>query len=70
MAVRLDQSDADFEARFSALLGAKREIAEDVEATARAIVEDVRKRGDAALLEYTLKFDRLALTPDRPRDIA
>ena len=67
MAARLNQSDKDFEARFAALLVMKREVAEDVEATARAIVDDVRKRGDAALIEYTAKFDRLALTPDRLR---
>ena len=64
MAVRLNASDADFEARFAALLAMKREAAEDVEATARAIVEDVRRRGDAALVEYTQKFDRLTLTPE------
>ncbi len=29
----------------------------DIEATARAIVDDVRARGDAALLDYTRKFD-------------
>jgi len=67
VAARLNQSDKDFEARFAALLVMKREVAEDVEATARAIVDDVRKRGDAALIEYTAKFDRLALTPDRLR---
>ncbi|CAN5268342.1 histidinol dehydrogenase [soil metagenome] len=65
MAVRLSQSDADFEARFAALLGSKREVAEDVDKTVRGIVEDVRARGDAALIAYTEKFDRLALTPDR-----
>jgi len=67
VAVRFSQSDSDFEARFSALLGAKREVAEDVDGVARAIVEDVRKRGDAALIDYTAKFDRLVLTPDRLR---
>ena len=49
----LIRSDSDFEARFAALLAAKREVAEDVEAVARGIVDDVRKRGDAALIEYT-----------------
>ena len=33
---------ADFEARFAALLAAKREVAEDVEAAVRAIIDDVR----------------------------
>jgi histidinol dehydrogenase len=63
MAIRLNASDADFEARFAALLATKREVAEDVEATARAIVEDVRERGDAALIDYTRNFDRFSLTP-------
>jgi histidinol dehydrogenase len=62
MAIRLNASDPDFETRFTALLAAKREVAEDVEATARAIVDDVRMRGDAALIDYTAKFDRLTLT--------
>jgi histidinol dehydrogenase len=65
VAVRLDQSDPDFDSRFAALLAGKREIAEDVEATVRAIIDDVRKRGDAALLAYTAKFDRLSITAER-----
>ncbi len=63
MAVRLDQYAADFEARFRALLSAKRETAEDVEAAVRAIIADVRESGDEALLRYTEKFDRLTLSP-------
>jgi len=65
VAVRLHHTDPDFEARFAALLAQKREVAEDVEAAVRAIVEDVRRRGDAALIDYTLKFDRLALDAGR-----
>ena len=64
MAVRLNFDDPDFEARFSALLAAKREVSEDVEATARRIVEDVRARGDEALVDFTQKFDRFAVTPE------
>jgi histidinol dehydrogenase len=60
--VRLDRSSRDFERRFAALLSAKRETAEDVVATARAIVDDIRARGDAALLDYSKRFDRLELT--------
>jgi histidinol dehydrogenase len=60
--VRLDRSSPDFERGFAALLSAKRETAEDVVATARAIIDDVRVRGDAALLDYTKRFDRLELT--------
>src|SRR6476660_3502631 len=61
MPVRLDRSSADFDQRFAAFLAAKREVSADVEAAARAIVDDVAKRGDAALLEATAKFDRLKL---------
>jgi histidinol dehydrogenase len=63
VAARLDYSDADFEVRFAALASAKREAAEDVEAAVRAIIDDVRRRGDAALLAYTEEFDRLRLGP-------
>jgi len=61
MPVRLDRSSADFDARFNAFLAAKREVSADVEAAARAIVDDVAARGDAALIEATQKFDRLEL---------
>jgi histidinol dehydrogenase len=59
MPVRLDRSSADFDARFAQFLAAKREVSADVDAAARAIVDDVARRGDAALLEATRKFDRL-----------
>jgi len=64
MPLRLERSSADFDQRFAAFLAAKREISADVEAAARAIVDDVAARGDAALLEATRKFDRLNLMPD------
>jgi histidinol dehydrogenase len=61
MPVRLDRSSADFDQQFAAFLATKREVSADVEAAARAIVEDVAARGDAALIEATQKFDRLTL---------
>src|SRR6201994_2281425 len=61
MPVRLDRASADFDERFGKFLAAKREISADVEAAARAIVQDVASRGDAALIEATKKFDRLEL---------
>src|SRR4051812_33897973 len=61
MPVRLDTSSADFAGRFDAFLAIKREVAADIEAATRAIVDDVAARGDAALLEATRKFDRLEL---------
>lgn len=33
----------------------------------RAIIEDVERRGDAALLEYTQRYDEVALSSDRLR---
>jgi histidinol dehydrogenase len=59
MAVELDMGSRDFEARFAALLGAKRESAADVDATVAAIIDDVRARGDAALADHSLRFDRV-----------
>ncbi|MCK5502718.1 MAG: histidinol dehydrogenase [Tritonibacter mobilis] len=61
MPVFLTSSDANFEQSFTALLGAKREDSPDVDAIVADIIADVRHRGDAALLELTEKFDRLAL---------
>ena len=59
----LSTSDPDFEPRLAALLGAKREDSADVDATVAAIIDDVRARGDAAVIELTARFDRLELTP-------
>ncbi|MGH2750982.1 MAG: histidinol dehydrogenase [Actinomycetota bacterium] len=41
--------------------------ASQAEQSARAIVEDVRLRGDAALVDYAARLDRASLTPDRLR---
>src|SRR6266516_6415397 len=61
MPIRLDAAAPDFAERFRAFLLAKRETAEDVEAKVRAIIADVAKRGDAALIEFSRKFDRVDL---------
>ena len=63
----LSTADADFEARFQELLGAKREDSPDVDAVVAEIIADVRARGDAALIELTARFDRLDLSADRLR---
>lgn len=67
MPVNLSTADAGFEAAFTELLGAKREVQEDLNNAVAAILADVRLRGDAALLEYTRRWDRLDLTADRLR---
>ncbi|MEL6570875.1 MAG: histidinol dehydrogenase [Pseudomonadota bacterium] len=63
----LSTTDVDFEARFQALLGAKREDSPDVDDVVAGIIADVRQRGDAAVLELTARFDRLELTADQMR---
>src|SRR5579872_4427864 len=65
MPVLLDTSSADFAAKFTAFLAMKREVAVDVEAACRRIVDDVAARGDAALIEATSRFDRLELDASR-----
>lgn len=67
MPIRLDARDAGFEQAFSALLTMKREVSEDVDQVAASIIADVRARGDAALIDYTQRFDKLALTPETLR---
>jgi histidinol dehydrogenase len=67
MPLRLDSAQADFEARFTDFLAAKREVEEDVDTTVAAILADVRARGDAALIDYTERFDRLRLAPGELR---
>lgn len=67
MAQFLDTRDPDFEARFTALLGAKREDSPDVDEIVAGIIADVRARGDAAVIELTERFDRLALSPETMR---
>jgi histidinol dehydrogenase len=44
-----------------AFLNAKRELSEDVDAAAGAIIADVVARGDAALIELSRRFDRVDL---------
>jgi histidinol dehydrogenase len=61
MPIRLDSRSADFPARFAAFLATKRETAEDVEQAVRGIIAEVRKGGDAALIELSAKFDRVDL---------
>ncbi len=61
MPLRLDSQSPDFADRFRAFLGVKREAAQDVEQAVRAIIADVVERGDKALADLTLKFDRVDL---------
>lgn len=63
MPMFLSTTDSGFEATFAGLLAAKREQSPEVDATVAAIIADVRARGDAAVIDYTQRFDRLNLTP-------
>jgi histidinol dehydrogenase len=56
---RLDTRNADFEARFTALLAFENTLDRKLEATVSDILSDVRTRGDVAVLDYTRQFDRL-----------
>ncbi len=67
MAITLATGDAGFARDFERLLGHKRETAVDVDSAVAAIVDDVARRGDAALIEYTNRFDRVALTQHKLR---
>ena len=63
MLKHLDTNTADFKARLAALRSATAEPDPAVVDTVRAIIRAVRERGEAALLEYTNRFDRRRATP-------
>ena len=54
MPIRLTSHSADFAERFNAFLATKREVSADVENAVRAIVDDVRASGDAAVIDGVL----------------
>jgi histidinol dehydrogenase len=58
---RLSTRQSDFDARLTKLLAFEETADDKLEATVASILVDVKKRGDAAVLEYTRKFDRLPL---------
>jgi histidinol dehydrogenase len=61
MPIRLDTRAADFAERFDAFLATKREASEDVEQTVRAIIAEVVRDGDRALVSLSRRFDRVDL---------
>ena len=60
--VILSTANADFEAQFKAKLHWSADTDAAIEQRVAAILADVRQRGDAAVLEYTAKFDGLAVS--------
>lgn len=61
MPLRLDHTHPDFERDFAAFLATKREVSDDVDQVVRDIIDRVRAEGDAALIDYTRRFDQLDL---------
>ena len=55
---RLDTEQDDFDLKLKQLLAYEEDVLEDIESQVRAIVSDVRKRGDDALVDYTNRFDQ------------
>jgi histidinol dehydrogenase len=55
----LSTRDADFEARLARLLACESAQDAAIEQAVAAILDDVRQRGDAAVLEYTRRFERV-----------
>jgi histidinol dehydrogenase len=64
---RLATTDEGFAADFLALLDQARETTTRVDGVVAGILADIRARGDAALCDYTARFDRMPITPDRLR---
>src|ERR1700683_1767149 len=61
MSMALDMQSADFDERFASLVAAKRETSADVDLTVADIIDDVRARGDVALAELSLRFERIEI---------
>ncbi|MBX7495563.1 histidinol dehydrogenase [Qipengyuania sp. 6B39] len=60
----LRTSDAGFEAEFERIVRDRRESDADVARDVAAILGEVRERGDAALADYSLRFDGHSLSSD------
>ncbi len=58
--LRLDAAAADFRSQLDDRLAWDSAADEGVQQTVRDIIADVRRRGDAAVVEYTNRFDRLS----------
>jgi histidinol dehydrogenase len=56
---RLSTREADFQPRLRELTAFDAALDEDIERTVAGILGEVRARGDAAVLEYTARFDRM-----------
>lgn len=68
MTARLTHNQPDFDSALMALLNSRNVGASDVSSVVKNIIADVQARGDAALIDYTKKFDRVELTSLRMSD--
>ena len=59
---RFSSTDPDFNAKLDKLLAFENAQDDAIDTTAANILADIRRRKDAALIEYTNRFDRLAVT--------
>jgi histidinol dehydrogenase len=59
---RLATTQADFDTQLAALTAFETAQDDRVDQVVAAILADVRQRGDAAVLEYTARFDALSVT--------
>ncbi len=66
----LRTSDADFETQFERVVRARRETDAQVGRDVAAIINEVRERGDKALVEYTTRFDQHNLSSDEDWSIS
>lgn len=62
--LRLDSTQPDYHARLDALLSRETDTGDDVQNLVADILKDVKQRGNAALCEYTSKFDAWDCTPE------
>ncbi len=59
---RLDSADSEFYTQLDELLAWEQVSDDQVEQTVRSVIADIRNRGDAALIEYTNRFDRMQVS--------
>ncbi|NJC87250.1 MAG: histidinol dehydrogenase [Desulfuromonas sp.] len=55
-------NDPEFDKTFALIVARGEEVSSEVETAVKAIIADVRERGDAAVCDYTARFDHLQLT--------
>src|SRR3989304_6831189 len=67
---RLDTAQPDYKSRLDKILAWERVSDENSVNSVRAILADVKKRGDEAVIEYTRRFDRLQVTSMADLEVA